>query len=914
MSYQELKNFLEGGRVKKELQEVFYTHVSLIDPKGKFQINKDEFEKFWDIYSNFIHSPKFNTNPIGVAERPQSFIPILVDIDIKFDFFDDYVDGQKIIQDKHINSTVQIYQSVLRQIIEDCNDNHLICFVLEKPSYVKSYGDKDYIKNGFHLHFPNIFLNKEDHESYLIPKVKNMLDQHEVFTDLGFESSQLLDKSYTRVPWLLYGSRKDKNMDSYIVSKIYNADMCEITLEEALEEITIYDSRENKISYTHKPEWYIPRILSIIPFGRKSCDINTEVTSIVKRNVTPKILKDESKKYAELTLTEELKKADIFMNMLARFRVEDRNEWMNVGWTLYNIGKGSREALDIWLKFSSQSEDKFDESYCIEQWHKMTLKNMGMATLVYMAKMDNPGAYNEYIQTSLKNYIKESIENSSCSHNDIARTLFMKYGTEFKCISISQNIWFQFKDHRWIRTDNGVSLSIKISDDSPGTILHTFIEKYKELASSMVSSGNDGEKAMHSIRAKHAQKIISSMKSSPFKKNIMRECMEIFYDEQFAKKIDKNPYLVGFKNGVYDLKRFQFRDGLPEDYISLQMNVDYKEFSPRDIKIREINEFFEKIFPDKSIRDYFMDVSCNIFIGGNRQKHVYFWSGEGDNGKSVTQNIFEKMLGEYAVKLPTSLIVGKRTQSSSACPELVRAGNGVRWAVLQEPDKKDIINIGILKELSGNDTFFARGLYKEGAEIEPMFKLVVICNDPPMIPHSDKATWNRIRVIPFESTFCDDPPATLEEQLFEKRFPRDRNFDDKIPDMIQALAWVLLEHRKNGNKCAEPEKVKIATAYYKKKNDIYRQFIDESIVESKSHKLSLMEIYRAFKDWHKESLPGNTIPVKNDMKEYLMRYWGEPKGGTLWTGYKLVSGDGDGGQQEEQDGDISGDDDRPVLM
>ena len=39
--------------------------------------------------------------------------------------------------------------------------------------------------------------------------------------------------------------------------------------------------------------------------------------------------------------------------------------------------------------------------------------------------------------------------------------------------------------------------------------------------------------------------------------------------------------------------------------------------------------------------------------------------------------------------------------------------------------------IGILKELSGNDTFYARGLFQNGAEIEPMFKLVVICNDPP---------------------------------------------------------------------------------------------------------------------------------------------------------------------------------------
>lgn len=912
MSYQELKKFLEGGRVKKELQEVFYTHVSLIDPKGKFQINKDDFEKFWDIYNNFTYTksnqPTTSQESVGLAERPQSFVPVLVDMDIKFDYFDDYIPGQKIIQDRHINSTVQIYQSVLRKIIDGCKDSHLICFVLEKPSYVVTRGDKEYIKNGFHLHFPNIFLNKEDHETYLIPKIKTSLDEDRVFDDLGFISSQLLDKAYTRVPWLLYGSKKDKNADTYRVTRIYNADMSEISMEEALENITIYDSRENEIQYRHQPEWYLPRILSIIPFGRRSCDINIEVTNILKRGITPKILKEEKKTYSEMTTSEELVKAQIFVNMLAPHRYQDRNEWMTVGWALYNIGKGSTEALNIWLGFSSKCGDKFDEGYCIEQWNKMTLKNLSLATLVYMAKIDNPNAYNEYVQDRLKNYIKESIENNSCTHHDIAKSLFIKYGTEFKCVSISQNIWYQYRSHRWVKTDCGVSLSQKISDDASGTILHTLIERYKELINASMSSSNDGERAMYNVRAKHAQKIISSMKSSPFKKNIMRECMEIFYDELFFKKIDKNPYLVGFKNGVYDLKKFVFRDGMPEDYISLQTNVEYKEFSAKDHKVREVFDFLQKIFPDKSIRDYFMDMASNIFIGGNRQKHVYFWSGDGNNGKSITQNIFERMLGEYGVKLPTSLIVGKRTQSSAACPELVRAGNGVRWAVLQEPDKKDIINIGILKELSGNDTFFARGLYKEGSEIEPMFKVTVICNDPPLIPHSDKATWNRIRVIPFESTFCYDPPPTIEEQLLEKRFLRDDDFDDKIPEMTQALAWILLEHRKSGNKAPEPEKVKIATAYYKKRNDIYRQFIDECIVESSSHQLALMEIYRSFKDWHKESLPGTTIPVKNDMKEYLMKYWGEPKG-TTWKGYKLISCEND--QKEKEEG---GDEDSGALL
>ena len=115
---------------------------------------------------------------------------------------------------------------------------------------------------------------------------------------------------------------------------------------------------------------------------------------------------------------------------------------------------------------------------------------------------------------------------------------------------------------------------------------------------------------------------------------------------------------------------------------------------------------------------------------------------------------------------------------------------------LQEPDQKDFLNIGILKELSGNDTFYARGLYKKGKEITPMFTVAVICNNPPKA-HGDKAFWNRLRIIPFESTFCDDAPITVDEQLCQKKFPKDKHFADRIPSMVKAFAWILLNHRKN---------------------------------------------------------------------------------------------------------------------
>ena len=220
--------------------------------------------------------------------------------------------------------------------------------------------------------------------------------------------------------------------------------------------------------------------------------------------------------------------------------------------------------------------------------------------------------------------------------------------------------------------------------------------------------------------------------------------------------------------------------------------------------------------------------------------------------------------------------------------------------MLQEPDSKDIINIGILKELSGNDSFYARGLYKEGQEISPMFKLVLICNEPPKIPGHDKATRNRIRVIPFESTFVDEDKAPTDplEQLREKKFPKDKDFINKVPAMTEAFAWYLIHHfRHRPSIRVEPQKVKIATSNYMIKNDLYRQFCDENVVENEDEEIAVTELYQVFKDWHHDSIPNEKVPNKSDLKEYFSKIWGPlqqsekvtTKRCMVWKGFQLRS-------------------------
>jgi phage/plasmid-associated DNA primase len=114
----------------------------------------------------------------------------------------------------------------------------------------------------------------------------------------------------------------------------------------------------------------------------------------------------------------------------------------------------------------------------------------------------------------------------------------------------------------------------------------------------------------------------------------------------------------------------------------------------------------------------------------------------------------------------------------------------------------------------------------------------------------------------------------------------DKSFSKKIPYLVEPLAWLLLEHRKKISNRIEPDKVRIATEIYRKQNDIYKQFTDESIIKDQTKFISLIELYNMFKEWFKESLPGHSIPVKNEVEEYFIKLWGLPETGKKWKGYR----------------------------
>lgn len=858
MSHQ-IHTFLEETRTTSD---PYHTHVSMGTPRGTFNMSS-RMREFWQLYLAEVGKTELH-----LAENPKKEIPVIADIDLRVK---KAAVGRRgnIYSENQLQAVVQAYQQAIEEVVDAPNEDAYTCVVLEKKAYEVEICGEQYVKNGFHLHFPKLFLDKRVQEVYVIPIVKQLVCM--LFTNIG--ATNFIDENVLSVHWLMYGSSKGKT--PYLATRVFAAGMREVSFEEGLADYqcNVYHGEE-PFSCEGRVRELLPRILSTDLYDRGEKYFYNPKPSVT----TPLMqefhkIRTKRKEYDQRNVDDVLEEASSLLQLMNLRRADDRSVWLQIGFCLYQLSQGDEDGLTLWLEFSEQSE-KYDESECLSLWKKMHSNNYTIGTLKYFAKQDSPDRYNELVCCKSKALV------ISGTHNDFAHALFNEYGSEFVCASIVNKDWYHFKGHIWQPVERGQSLRERIS--SPQGIL---IKQLKDAMNESISAGADDTKRL--------RRLMASCKNTTFKNSVMVECQEVFYNEKFNDLVNKNPNLIAFTNGVYDFNTHIFRDGNPEDYLSACLPVEYKNYMFHDHPdVRLVDEFFTKIFPDHEIRDYFLNEVCRCFVGGNPNKVFLFWTGSGNNGKTITQKLFEKMLGKFAIKFNTTLVTGKKVQQGAANPEMFRANSGVRWACMDEPNADEIINAGMLKWLTGNDSFWARDLFQKGKdakEFTPMFKLHMICNNLPAIHGVDKATWNRIRVIPFESTFVneDECPNSLEEQVAQKVFPGDPNFADKITSMTTPLVWYLIERYKTvGTHNFIPDKVKSSTNLYQQTNDVFHQFCQECIYENAEAEatLSLQVLCVYFREWMKQENINAFVPPKQAIKAYFCAKWGEPTNGKVWSG------------------------------
>lgn len=860
---EDMNSFIHKHKVVEKGKS--YTNTSLGNPKASFYVPDEEYEKFLNLYGLAL------TNGISLhfTEKPINPSPLRVDIDFRFQMTEESKSAaaggsiERIYKNEHIFNIIDNYFKVINQYIDvpdDCN----IAYIMEKP---KPSEHRNKIKDGIHIVFPHIIVSNNV-QHFIRKKILDIAQ--DLFSGLPIcnDYSAIIDKAIIDVNcWLMYGSKKIE-ADSYRVSHIYMYDRSTKMTIENQEDITPIDEigfiklfsmrkKCNEIKTPVLPEYvgevdeYIKHVLPAI---------DTKYKTKLHNNIFAKSL-NINKNYTsddDLIIIRKL-----VLECLSSTRAENYEDWINLGWVLRNI---DYRLIDTWIEFSKIGSS-YIEGECQKLWNKMRKDHMGIGTLKWWAKQDNIIKYNEVMDESILPLIDIAMK-SDGAHYDIAKVVQAIFKDEVK--TVNKSVWYHYnKDkHRWKISTEGAVLRNMLSED----ICNRFSVRAHFWNSQAFVDNVQEHKDLFSERAKKCLKIALQLKNASFKDSIMRELRCLFMDEKFEELLDSRSHLLGFTNGVYDLKMHIFRDGMPDDYIYHSTKINYMPYSDDLPAIVEINDFFAKVFTVEAVRNYVLDLLACTIDGSIMQERFYILTANGSNGKSKLIDLIQKTVGDYFCILPIALLTQKRAASNTAQSELTRT-KGRRFAVMQEPSEADKINIGFMKELSGNDTILARGLYQEPFEFKPQFKMFMTCNELPEIPSMDAGTWRRLRVIEFTSKFCENPTKPNE-------FPMDLELSEKFERWVETFMSMLIERHKHiePNNVQEPMEVRISTQSYRENNDVIGQFLNEriDIVRDKpEERINITSLFNEFRLWSAENIPKNKKrPDRIQLKAYFEKLVG----------------------------------------
>ena len=827
---------LNQNRVTKDSSNQDFTHTSLGNPMGKFYLGKKESKQLMKHYSKLVGT-RYN---LYLTEKHREQGPILIDIDTKT------FENKRLDKELYMK-VINLYKKKIELYLSTENPQFdLECYILTKEEITEVRNtDETIYKDGIHAIFPNLCTKPS--LQYLIREnvIEELLkDESWPHTSFINDIHDIIDKSVIeRNNWLMYGSCKpnyEKN-----IYKLYKL----ISWDE--------NGKLSELKLTDEDKYGLPETLSI-----RNCSIE-DLTDLVN-GLTYEDIENNLEKYKKtkknnnnhiISTNEDFIMAQKLTEILNRNRAENYESWLNLGFCLHNI---DNNLLQTWIDFSKKSK-KFEEGVCENLWKGFKNQGYKMGSLVMWAREDNELKYCDVIMELKFRVMDEFLTNKVVG---CVKFFFTLYKDVFRIGSNRDKEWFYFENHKWNKIEDGYKVKMFIHEKF--TYLYG---KYAETLKKMMDKEDNSDlKNIYDKKISMCYDVKNKLLDTyPSKMMSVLECYYKDYDPDFSQKLDENKNLLCFKNGVLDLKHKVFRDGRPEDYISLCTNHDYISYQNCDKqKIKCVEDFLLSIQPEEESLRCLKDLLSSCLSGYVLDQTFNILTGSGGNGKSLLFSLLQSSLGDYAKSAPPELLTRRSEDADKASPTIAKC-KGIRLVYLEEPDSKDTLMLGKLKAYTGNTKLQARKLHQDVFEFYPQFKIFLLCNKLPIVDSNDGGTWRRILAILFSKKFVDNPTESYELKA-------NKDLGDVLNFCCSEFIAILVEHYfnfyvKEGLKI--PKSITEYTNSYRSNSDIFLDFINSQFIFTgyENDKVNLNSIVSNFKQWHRATRMESKSNIRrNDLK------------------------------------------------
>lgn len=858
------KQYTENKNLNITFSPKEITHVAF-SGNGKFKVPEEKYDEFYKKYYECM----LKGEKLFIIEKMNENVPIgfFIDIEIPRGNEDEYKD----IKVSDIKEIIKVSEGVF----EKCLKNYSADYICSKRN------------NRYHINFPEIIITNDIAQKLIRQIILNLTDT----------LKKLIDTSVYRTGLRLFGSQK-KEIDIEKEKEKWDEFNQSKEQYKSVYELIEIDEESNKIKVISKINYNtFEKLIVRKKLNTKLTEVNKDILTIekeVKKEIKTKGV-ENLKIIAEInSLIKDLKEDYVtkYKTCLSNYKFED-NFISRIVTTQNKAGvlcfyvninekhcpfkerEHQRTNSSIYFEISINGiyikcydEDcvgyKFpDESFSLPD-------NMeSLYPELYLAISSKYWKTNIELTPKIRKLLEESL---NASHFRVAKVAFNIYKERFRIDEIKNPDWYEFIDHRWKKSH---IMNILISEELPKYYKAIKISNegiQSDNLQEFIKSGAQ-EKLEENMRNTMVDNLINKLENVTFKKAILNEMYFMFknLEPDFVNKLDANPYLIGYKNGVYDLETKTFRDGIHSDYITFTTGYDYIEYDESLEEIQEIYSFLGQIVPNKKVREYLLKILGRSLSGVNDEKFYIFTGLSGANGKSTLINFLEYALGDYTTASDTSLLTNKKAISSSASPDIFRL-KGRRLIAFQEPEADDKLNTSIIKSFSGGDSIISRELYKAPISFKLQGSLILCCNKIPGINSTgDGGIQRRLRIVEFTSRFCENPKK-------DNEFKIDPTIKTKIkkwrPYFMSILLNYYILHEEEtclNGKIEEPEEVMVATKNYQEENDIFNDFIQDYLEESSVDFSSLKDIYVSFTGWWTENNSSiSKMPSMKNLRDNLV--------------------------------------------
>jgi phage/plasmid-associated DNA primase len=481
-----------------------------------------------------------------------------------------------------------------------------------------------------------------------------------------------------------------------------------------------------------------------------------------------------------------------YLKCLKPQRCSENTEWFRLGAIIYNC-KGSFILFNSWSK---QCPEKYNLQACKDTWKifaKASKKKAGMNTLKKLAQEDNPELYNEIINADKTNdddddennypyedkalvrkIINKIINEKMVSHGILADLYYAIYGDTYiydENGTDKKDKWFVFNKYGiYISYDDSLAparYNIKnILTSKIEIVIQPKIEKllqFLEDANDEDTRNNIKNALSQLTKVRH--KIMMFLTTKSNLAGII-EFMKTYYGKKnIYDKMDKiNKYVIGFDNGVYDLKTKTFRKGLPEELITCSTNMDY--YKPEQKYFDYIDKLLIDFIPDEEERTYGLKKTSVCLIDGNPTEQFVVVHGPGSNGKTKYFALLKKMLGQYCGSMPASYFDKSIPSRNSDAPSETLASNkNSRLVIIDEIEQAFEISGTKIREITGGSLLTCRNLFGHNFKYVAGYLPVFITNYPLAFDMSAEHGIRRNDEWKiFRNEFVDNPSPDLKYQ------------------------------------------------------------------------------------------------------------------------------------------------------